>query len=321
MKNIFLFLFIFTIAFSISAQDNNSSIEQTKIDYQQNPCRLDFIEAYLNLIDKEKKEEIQKVKFDYVNCLENSQDFSSKQVGFLLKNLVSSKNDTTYTFYVKNKPKFEKNYGDSLLVWESSLEEMFFIQETDSLIQSIGEREKLTQQEIEEFEKIVKRYTDFSKKLRKESKEKSFHQPKKSGVVDYLIYTTAIQFYDKHKELDKFGSYLIRYNQVEKIESYKKDIFGKVNIPLRSFALYTAYYLEQKDKKIEVIKELSSIWKGLISRGYITSCVDNITATKVFYYNKEKQEAQKMLQRVFKLKKSNFEEQQYKYLETQINQL
>ncbi len=295
--------------------------ERAKIEYQANPCKLDFAEAYFNLIDKEKKEEIQKVKSDYVQCLENSQDFSSKQVSFLLNNLVTSKNDTTYNFYLKNKSKFEKNYGDSLLVLESYVEEIFFFQDTDSIIKQIGEREKLTQQEVDEFEKIITHYAVFSEKINKESKEKGFNRPIKSGVVDYVIYTTAIQFYEKHKEVDKFADYLIKYNQLEKLERYKNDLFGEINIPLRSFALYTVDYLEQEDKNAKVIKELSLIWKGLMSRAYIKSYIDHITAAKVFYYNKEKQEAQKVLQKLSKAKKNSFEEQVYEKLVEKVNEL
>ncbi|WP_157698905.1 thioredoxin family protein [Bernardetia litoralis] len=299
----------------------NRLYEKAKIDYQKNPCQLEFVEAYFNLIDKKEKEEIQKVQSDYVECIEKNQIFSKKEVEFLLNNLTKSRNDIAYTFYLKNKPKFEKSYGDSLLVLESYLEEIFFMDETDTLIYQIGEREKLTSQEIEEFEKITTRYTDFSKKIEKESREKGFERPIKNGFVDYLIYTTAIQFYDKHKELDKFATYLVKYNHLEKLEGYKRDIFGKINIPLRSFALYTADYLENEDKKPEAIKGLSLIWKGLIGRGYINSYADHVIAAKVFYYNKEKEEAQKVLQKLSKAKKNTFEQKVYEKLEAQINEL
>lgn len=298
-----------------------SLYEKAKIEYTEQPCKLEFVEAYFNLIAKEKKEEIQKVKSDYIQCLEHSQDFSSKQVSFLLNSLVNFRNDITYTFYLKNKPKFEKNYGDSLLVLESYLEEMFFIQETDTLINQLGKQEKLTLQEIENFEKIVNIYSSFSDKIEKESKEKGFQRPIKSGVVDYIIYTTAIEFYAQHKELDKFSDYLINYNQLKNLESYRDDFFGEISIPLRNFGIYTIYYLGQEDKKTEFLRELSLIWKNLNNKKHLSNYDAYFTATKVFYYNEEKQEAQKMLQKAFELKDETFDEEKYKELESQINQL
>mgnify|MGYP003531497286 CR=1 FL=1 len=89
----------------------------------------------------------------FKRSLENLQDFSSKQVSFLLNSLVDSRYDTAYNFYIKNKLKFEKNYGDSLLVLESYLEETSFLQESDTIIKNATDQEKLTQQEIEEFER------------------------------------------------------------------------------------------------------------------------------------------------------------------------
>ncbi len=294
--------------------------EKAKIEYQVNPCKLDFVEAYFNLIDKEQKEEVQKVQSNYVQCLENSQDFSSKQVSFLLNSLVCSRNDTTYNFYLKNKSKFEKNYGDSLLGLESYLEETFFLQEIEEF-EKIGNQEKLKQQEIEEFEKIANRYAIFSEKIEKESKEKGFERPIKRGVVDYVVYSSAIQFYMQHNELDNFSAYLINYNQVEKLENYRDDFFGELSIPLRNFGIYTIYYLGQEDKKIEVLKELSLMWKALDNKNYLLNYTSYFTAAKIFYYNKEKQQAQKMLERAFEVKDENFNEEKYKELEIQINEL
>ncbi len=295
--------------------------EKAKAEYEANRCKLDFTEAYFNLLKKDQKEEIKMVQSNYIKCLENSQDFSHRQVAFLLNNLVKSRNDVAYNFYLTNKSKFEKNYGDSLLVLESYLEETFFIQETDTLIKQIGEREKLIPQEIEEFEKIVTTYSTFSENVEKESREKEFERPIKSGIVDYVIYSTAIPFYSQHGKLNMFANYLVKYNQIEKLESYKDDFFGEITIPLTNFQTYVLYYLEQENKEIKVLKELSLIFNDLMNKNYLSNYTSYFTAARVFYCNKEKQEAQKMLEKAFELKDESFDEEKYNELKNRINKL
>lgn len=83
----------------------------------------------------------------------------------------------------------------------------------------------------------------------------------------------------------------------------------------------TSKYLEMENQDKETVSKLSIVWKQVLEKKYIISSSDHFTAAKVFYYNKDKQEAQEMLQKAFELKDDTFDEEKYKELENQINQL
>lgn len=308
--------------FSSESEVNQLIHKGAKQKYFENPCNVDLVITYLGIIpEDELQKEMILIKDRFVECMQEKNEYSKQQVEFLLERLIQTRNDKTYNFYLDHIDKFEENYGDSIMAYENYMEEILFFNAIDKIISHTKEIKNISEEDMTNFEKAISKYELFSEKLELLSKERSFERPISHSFVTFITNREAMNFYFQINESAKFGKYLLKYGQIDNLQKNIEENFrNDSQMPIYFLNDNTSKYLKMEVQE-EVISYLSTIWKQVLEKEYLASYSDYFTAAKVFFHNKEKQKAQKMLEKAFEVKDETFDERQYKALETQINQL
>lgn len=285
--------------------------------YRKNPCDISNTQNYLlSFNQQEYKEHYQEIVMTFTNCVEEKNLYTPEYVLFLLDNFIRTKSDSAYPFYEKHKEDFRRNYGDSLIALESDIMFYSFFEQMETTQNDIDMKGKFEQEHIDSFESSTNDLLLFAKTLEKEGKKHNFEFAPIARFYNVIQNLSSI-FYATNK--DMYYKYLIEYNQpvhFEKSIEYfsKKDVYGKMK-------KNTLYYLNNFYSETDELKSIAAIWQYTLNNNYLTTSSDYFTAAKVFYLNKEKQEAQKMLQKAFELKDESFDDEKYNELKSQINQL
>ena len=107
MKSKLLYFTLFYgFVFSAFGQADTSIFEQIEKKYLANLCDISNVKAYLREIDETNTVKKQQIKLGYLNCIEKSENLSSAQIDFIFQNLIDSRYDTTYSFFIVSRRNF-----------------------------------------------------------------------------------------------------------------------------------------------------------------------------------------------------------------------